>query len=133
MFERFTASARRVVEIAENEARAIGHREVAAAHLLLGLVGERHWAAARALDRFGMDAHRARRAVADVVGRTMLDAPDAKALEAIRPSGASAGQMLIEADESSGALDFSMRTCAYFVGDSHGLSYLRQPRLRRTA
>ena len=49
MIERFTSHARETLAAAEREARALGHREVATEHLLLGLLRVEESVAARAL------------------------------------------------------------------------------------
>ncbi len=41
MFERFTDRSRRVVVLAQEEARMLGHRHIGTEHLLLGLIHER--------------------------------------------------------------------------------------------
>jgi hypothetical protein len=55
MFERFTDRARRVVVLAQEEARGLNHNYIGTEHLLLGLL-EPGGVAAQALDRFGMTA-----------------------------------------------------------------------------
>jgi len=55
MFERFTDRARRVVVLAQEEARGLNHNYIGTEHLLLGLL-EPGGIAAQALDRFGMTA-----------------------------------------------------------------------------
>ncbi|MGW4336696.1 Clp protease N-terminal domain-containing protein [Rhodococcus koreensis] len=56
MFERFTDQARRTVVLASDAARAHHHDYLGTEHLLLGLIGERDGAAARALESFGVSA-----------------------------------------------------------------------------
>ena len=41
MFERFTAKARHVVVLAQEEARRLNHNYIGTEHVLLGLLGER--------------------------------------------------------------------------------------------
>ena len=43
MFERFTDRARRVVVLAQEEARALDHNYIGTEHLLLGIIRERRW------------------------------------------------------------------------------------------
>jgi ATP-dependent Clp protease ATP-binding subunit ClpA len=54
MFERFTDRARRVVVLAQEEARGLNHNYIGTEHILLALVGEGEGIAAQALNRFGM-------------------------------------------------------------------------------
>ena len=68
MFERFTDRARRVVVLAQEEARGLNHNYIGTEHLLLGLL-EPGGIAAQALTRFGMTATGTRDEVAARVGR----------------------------------------------------------------
>jgi ATP-dependent Clp protease ATP-binding subunit ClpA len=58
MFERFTDRARRVVVLAQEEARLLNHDYVGTEHLLLGLVREGEGVAAQVLARLGADRAR---------------------------------------------------------------------------
>jgi ATP-dependent Clp protease ATP-binding subunit ClpC len=69
MFERFTDRARRVVVLAQEEARLLDHNYIGTEHLLLGLAAEREGIAAEALTQLGIDLETARREVEEVVGR----------------------------------------------------------------
>lgn len=69
MFERFTDSARRVVVLAQEEARMLGHRHVGSEHLLLGLLHEQGGIAARALQDAGIAVEAARDQIGELVGR----------------------------------------------------------------
>jgi ATP-dependent Clp protease ATP-binding subunit ClpC len=69
MFERFTDRARRVVVLAQEEARLLDHGYIGTEHLLLGLVAEKEGIAAGALVELGIDLETARREVEEVVGR----------------------------------------------------------------
>jgi ATP-dependent Clp protease ATP-binding subunit ClpA len=60
MFERFTDRARRVVVLAQEEARTLQHNFIGTEHLLLGLLGEPDGIAARGLGRFGLTLSQAR-------------------------------------------------------------------------
>lgn len=60
MFERFTDRARRVLVLAQEESRTLGHSVIAPEHLLLGLLAEHDGVAARALMSAGADLERAR-------------------------------------------------------------------------
>jgi ATP-dependent Clp protease ATP-binding subunit ClpA len=68
MFERFTAVARRVVVLSQEEARRLTHNYIGTEHILLGLLGEREGPAFRVLDRFGMSLDGVRQEVTEMVG-----------------------------------------------------------------
>ena len=68
MFERFTDRARRVVVLAQEEARNLQHNYIGTEHLLLGLVAEESGLAGRALSRFGMSYVSVREEVTARVG-----------------------------------------------------------------
>src|SRR5205807_1456688 len=63
MFERFTDRARRVVVLAQEEARTLDHGYIGTEHLLLGLIREGSGVAAQVLVRLGADLSRARQQV----------------------------------------------------------------------
>jgi ATP-dependent Clp protease ATP-binding subunit ClpC len=69
MFERFTDRARRVVVLAQEEARMLNHAHIGTEHLLLGLVHEGQGVAARALEALGISLEAVRREVEEVIGR----------------------------------------------------------------
>jgi ATP-dependent Clp protease ATP-binding subunit ClpA len=69
MFERFTDQARRVVVLAQEEARVLNHDRVASEHLLLGLAREHDGVAARALTSLGITEAAVRQRVEEIVGR----------------------------------------------------------------
>jgi len=68
MFERFTDRARRVVVLAQEEARMLNHNYIGTEHILLGLLGEPEGVAFRVLEIQGMTLDGVRREVADLVG-----------------------------------------------------------------
>lgn len=68
MFERFTSHARRVLALAQEEARFLGHGYCGSEHLLLGLVRD-EGAAGEALKRQGLLLDPTRKAVTAVRGR----------------------------------------------------------------
>jgi hypothetical protein len=68
MFERFTARARRVVVIAHEEARNLGHNYIGTEHLLLGLILHGDEVAAQALESLGISLEEVRYQVEVIVG-----------------------------------------------------------------
>ncbi|MCU7730569.1 AAA family ATPase, partial [Actinoplanes sp. KI2] len=68
MFERFTDQARRVVVLAQEEARLLNHHDIATEHLLLGLINEGEGVAAQALTALGVTLEAARHRVEEAVG-----------------------------------------------------------------
>lgn len=68
MFERFTDGARRVVVIAQGEARDLGHPYIGTEHLLLGLLGEPGGLAAQALGDLGVSADDIRATIKQFLG-----------------------------------------------------------------
>ena len=68
MFEQFTERARRVVVVAQEEARSLKHNHVGTEHILLGLLNERGEIAARVLAAFDITLERARGEVVRIVG-----------------------------------------------------------------
>ncbi len=68
MFERFTDRARRVVVLAQEEARLLGHNYIGTEHLLLGLIHEGEGLAAQALESFSVSLAAAREQVVEVIG-----------------------------------------------------------------
>jgi ATP-dependent Clp protease ATP-binding subunit ClpC len=69
MFERFTDRARRVVVLAQEEARTLDHNWIGTEHLLLGLVREGDGIAANALTSMGISLDAMRQAVEGIIGR----------------------------------------------------------------
>ena len=68
MFERFTDRARRVVVLAQEEARDLGHNYIGTEHILLGLIREREGVAARALEALGISLDAVRLQVTEIIG-----------------------------------------------------------------
>jgi ATP-dependent Clp protease ATP-binding subunit ClpC len=68
MFERFTDRARRVVILAQEQARMLNHNYVGTEHILLALIREGGGVAAQALESLGITEETARRQVEEVVG-----------------------------------------------------------------
>ncbi len=69
MFERFTDRARRVVVLAQDEARMLGHDYIGTEHILLGLIREGEGVAAKTLAALEIDLEAVRRQVREIVGR----------------------------------------------------------------
>jgi ATP-dependent Clp protease ATP-binding subunit ClpA len=69
MFERFTDRARRVVVLAQEEARMLNHAHIGTEHLLLGLVHEGQGVAARVLEALEISLEAVRREVEATIGR----------------------------------------------------------------
>jgi hypothetical protein len=69
MFERFTQQSRRVVVLAQEEARALDHNYIGTEHILLGLLQEGKGSAAQALKSMDITLDAARHEVEAIVGR----------------------------------------------------------------
>jgi hypothetical protein len=69
MFERFTDRARRVVVLAQEEARLLDHNYIGTEHILLGLIHEGEGVAAEALERMGVSLEAVRAEVERIIGR----------------------------------------------------------------
>ena len=67
MFERFTERARRVVVLAQQEARMLDHNYIGTEHILLGLIREGDGVAAQVLVGSGVDLNRARQQVIELL------------------------------------------------------------------
>ena len=68
MFERFTDRARRVVVLAQDEARALNHNYIGTEHLLLGLIHEGEGVAAKALESMDISLDAVRSQVIEIIG-----------------------------------------------------------------
>ena len=69
MFERFTDRARRVVVLAQEEARTLNHNYIGTEHILLGLTREGEGVAAKALELLGISQEAVRRQVEEIIGQ----------------------------------------------------------------
>ena len=69
MFERFTDRARRVVVLAQEEARMLNHDYIGTEHILLGLIHEGEGVAARALESLGISLDAVRQQVEEIIGQ----------------------------------------------------------------
>jgi ATP-dependent Clp protease ATP-binding subunit ClpA len=68
MFERFTDRARRVVVVAQEESRNLGHNYIGTEHILLGILGAGGGVAVTALESLGIGRDAVRQQVVEVVG-----------------------------------------------------------------
>ncbi len=86
MLERFSDESQKVVVVAYQEARLLGHRFVGTEHILLGLIGDRDGIAGRVLAFVGVSQDQARDEIVGIVGSIeepsteLLFSPRAKAL-----------------------------------------------------
>jgi ATP-dependent Clp protease ATP-binding subunit ClpC len=69
MFERFTDRARRVVVLAQEEARMLSHNYIGTEHILLGLIHEGDGIAAKALESLGISLEGVRAQVEEIIGQ----------------------------------------------------------------
>ena len=67
--ERFTDRARRVVVLAQEEARRLNHNYIGTEHILLGLIHEGEGVAARALESLGISLDAVRQQVEEIIGQ----------------------------------------------------------------
>ena len=69
MFERFTDRARRVVVLAQEEARMLNHNYIGTEHILLGLIHEGEGVAAKGLEALGISLEAVRAQVEEIIGQ----------------------------------------------------------------
>jgi ATP-dependent Clp protease ATP-binding subunit ClpC len=69
VFERFTDRARRVVVLAQEEARMLNHNYIGTEHLLLGLIHEGDGVAAKALEALNISLEAARKDIEEIIGQ----------------------------------------------------------------
>ncbi|MEI8222681.1 MAG: ATP-dependent Clp protease ATP-binding subunit, partial [Actinomycetes bacterium] len=69
MFERFTDRARRVVVLAQEEARMLNHNYIGTEHILLGLIHEGEGVAAKALEALNISLEGVRAQVEEIIGQ----------------------------------------------------------------
>jgi ATP-dependent Clp protease ATP-binding subunit ClpA len=118
MFERFTDRARRVVVLAQNEARDLRHDYIGPEHILLGLVDEGGGVAAKALEAVGISAAAVRENVVAAVGQGEAEL--------------SAGGHIPFTEQTKQVLELSLREslqlgCNYIGTEHILLGLLRQP------
>src|SRR5215210_9576624 len=116
MFERFTERARKVVVLAQEEARHFNHNYIGTEHLLLGLLREDEGVAARALGSLNVTLDEVCEQVESIVGR----------------GDGGTGEQAAFTRRSKGALDFAWREALQlghsYVGTEHLLLGLVQER-----
>jgi len=76
MLERFTDRARRVVKLAEEEARKLDHNYIGTEHILLGLIREGEGVAAKALESLGISLEAVRVQVVEIIGQGQQVPPE---------------------------------------------------------
>jgi ATP-dependent Clp protease ATP-binding subunit ClpC len=69
MFEKFTDKARRVVVLAQEEAKLLNHNYIGTEHILLGLIHEGEGVAAKAIESLGIDLAAVREQVQEIIGQ----------------------------------------------------------------
>jgi ATP-dependent Clp protease ATP-binding subunit ClpC len=69
MFERFTERARRVVVLAQEEARRLNHNHIGTEHILLGLIHEAEGVAAASLESLGISLEAVREQIEGIIGQ----------------------------------------------------------------
>ncbi len=69
MFEKFTDKARRVVVLAQEEAKMLNHNYIGTEHLLLGLIHEGEGVAAKSLEALGISLDAVREQVQEIIGQ----------------------------------------------------------------
>jgi ATP-dependent Clp protease ATP-binding subunit ClpC len=69
LFERFTNRARRVVVLAQEEARMLNHNYIGTEHILLGLIHEGEGVAAKALESLNISLEAVRQQVEEIIGQ----------------------------------------------------------------
>jgi len=69
VFQRFSDRARRVVVLAQEEARMLNHNYIGTEHILLGLIQEGEGVAAKALESMGISLEAVRNQVEEIIGR----------------------------------------------------------------
>src|SRR5919202_105704 len=68
-FDKFTERARKVLQLAQEEAQRFNHNYIGTEHLLLGLVREGEGVAAKVLGNLGVELNKVRSAVEFIIGR----------------------------------------------------------------
>src|SRR5579875_21995 len=95
MFERFTDRARRVVVLAQEEARMLNHNYIGTEHILLGLIHEGEGVAAKALESLGISLEAVRQQVEEIIGQGQQAPSGHILLGLIREGEGVAAQVLV--------------------------------------
>ncbi len=106
-FDMFTKRAKRALDLAAEEARALNHPYVGTEHILLGLIREEGGTAAKVLDILGVQLSTARHNVESIVGVGAQPAPECLAMTP------RAKQAITQAFDEANRLDH------HFVGTEH--------------
>src|SRR6266480_935451 len=96
MFERFTDRARRVVVLAQEEARMLNHNYTGTEHILLGLIHEGEGVAAKALESLGISLDAVRQQVEEIIGQGQQAPSGHIPLGLIREGDGVAAQVLVK-------------------------------------
>src|SRR5215469_3860579 len=96
MFERFTDRARRVVVLAQEEARMLNHNYIGTEHILLGLIHEGEGVAAKALESLGISLEAVRQQVEEIIGQGQQAPSEHILLGLIREGEGVAAQVLVK-------------------------------------
>ncbi len=68
-FDKFTGRARKVLSLAQEEARSFQHNYIGTEHLLLGLIREKEGVAAKVLTNLGVELDKVRSSIEHIIGR----------------------------------------------------------------
>src|ERR687889_2892397 len=96
MFERFTDRARRVVVLAQEEARMLNHNYIGTEHILLGLIREGEGVAAQVLVKLGADLNRVRQQVIQLLSGYQGKETTGAGVGSGQPEGAPAGSVVLD-------------------------------------
>lgn len=79
----FTPKAKKVIELAMDEARSLGHNYIGTEHLLLGLIRENEGVASQVLLNLGLDLNKVRKEIMELLGTTSVNYDSAQAPGAV--------------------------------------------------
>lgn len=83
----FTPKAKKVIELAMDEAKSLGHNYIGTEHLLLGLIRESEGVAAQVLLNLGLDLSKVRKEIMELLGTTSVNYDGQQAAPAAAASG----------------------------------------------
>ncbi|MBU4304301.1 MAG: ATP-dependent Clp protease ATP-binding subunit [Candidatus Omnitrophica bacterium] len=78
----FTPKAKKVIELAMEEARSLGHNYIGTEHLLLGLIRENEGAASQVLLNLGLDLNKVRKEIMELLGTSAANYDPGQAAQA---------------------------------------------------